>query len=304
MTAQSFSLERAFFDLSYRVKLRVTGNDRLRFLNGQLTNDVRKGTETSAIEACILNAKGKLDAHVFLTVEPEAFLLDADAGLKESLQSRLERYIIADDVKIEDVSDRLSIFHFLDAGSAQFPKDSKIVSANRFGESGSDIWIEANEYDKLFHQWSAALALCDGDCAEIFRIEQGIPRWGRELTGEIIPVEASLEERCIDYEKGCYIGQETISRMKMSGQTNKRLCGLVSLDGSPLIPGMRLVATPENKEVGWVTSAMHSERLGKEIALGYVKRGFNSSGSRVDALKPQDQSVPARVEIVDLPFAG
>src|SRR6202165_435771 len=149
MTAQSFSLKRAFFDLSDRVKLRVSGNDRLRFLNGQLTNDVRRTAEASAMEACILNAKGKLDAHVFLTVEPEAFLLDADAGLKESLQSRLERYVIADDVQIEDVSDRLSIFHFLDAGSAQFPKDSKIVSATRVGESGSDIWIEANQHDQL-----------------------------------------------------------------------------------------------------------------------------------------------------------
>ena len=303
MTAQSFSLERAFFDLSDRIKLRVSGNDRLRFLNGQLTNDVRKATETSAIEACILNAKGKLEAHVFLTVEPDAFLLDADAELKESLQPRLERYIIADDVQIEEVSDRLSIFHVLDALSPELPKGGKIVSANRFGESGGDIWVEANQHDQLFREWSAALAFCDADCAEVFRIEQGIPRWGRELTGEIIPVEANLEERCIDYEKGCYIGQETISRMKMSGQTNKRLCGLVSLDGSPLIPGMRLVAAPENKDVGWVTSATHSKRLGKEIALGYAKRGFNSSKSRLDALKPQDQSVPAHVEVIDLPFA-
>jgi len=304
MTAQSFSLERAFFDLSDRVKLRVRGNDRLRFLNGQLTNDVRKATEASAIEACILNAKGKLDAHVFLTVEPEAFLLDADAELKESLQPRLERYVIADDVQIEDVSDRLSIFHFLDTGSAQFPKQSKIASANRFGESGSDIWVEANQHEQLFRQWSAALAFCDSDCAEVFRIEQGIPRWGRELTGEIIPVEASLEERCIDYEKGCYIGQETISRMKMSGQTNKRLCGLVSVNDSPLLAGMKLFPMgEEKKEAGWITGATHSERLGKEIALGYIKRGFNSSGSRLDALKPQDQSVLAQVEVVDLPFA-
>jgi tRNA-modifying protein YgfZ len=303
MTAQSSSLERAFFDLSDRIKLRVSGNDRLRFLNGQLTNDVRKATETSTIEACILNAKGKLDAHVFLTADPNAFLLDADAELKESLQPRLERYIIADDVQIEDVSDRFAIFHVLDPRSPELPKDGKIVLANRFGDSGGDIWVEANQHDQLFRQWSAALAFCDADCMEVLRIEQGIPRWGRELTGEIIPVEANLEERCIDYEKGCYIGQEIISRMKMSGQTNKGLRGLVSLDGSPLIPGMRLVTAPENKDVGWVTSATHSQRLGKEIALGYAKRGFNSSGSRFDALKSQEEPVPARVEIIDLPFA-
>ena len=301
MTA--FSFERVFFDLSDRVKLRLSGNDRLRFLNGQLTNDVRKATDVSGIEACVLSAKGKMDAHVFVAVEPGAFLLDAAAELKGTLQSRLERYVIADDVQIEDVSDRLSIFHVFAARSPELPKAGRIVSANRFGKSGSDIWVEASQHDQTFRQWSAAWTFCDADCAEVFRIEQGTARWGRELTGEIIPIEANLEERCIDYEKGCYIGQETISRMKMSGQTNKRLCGLVSLDGSPLIPGMRLVAAPENKEVGWITSATHSERLGKEIALGFVKRGFNSSGSKLDALKPQAQSVPTRVEIVDLPFA-
>ncbi len=303
MTAQSFSLQQAFFDLSDRVKIRVSGNDRLRFLNGQLTNDVREATDTSAIEACVLNAKGKLEAHVFVTAESGGFLLDADSELKETLPPRLERYIIADDVRIEDVTDRLSIFHVFGARFPELPKEGRIISANRFGESGSDIWVEGSQHDQMFRQWSAASAFCDANCAEVFRIERGIPRWGRELTGEIIPVEANLEERCIDYEKGCYIGQETISRMKISGRTNKRLCGLVSLDGSPLIPGMRLVTAPENNEVGWVTSATHSERLGKEIALGYVKRGFNSCGSRLDALGPHTQSVAARVEIVDLPFA-
>jgi folate-binding protein YgfZ len=142
------------------------------------------------------------------------------------------------------------------------------------------------------------------DCAEVFRIEQGIPRWGRELTSEIIPIEANLEGRAIDYEKGCYIGQEVISRIKMSGQINKRLCGLVSINDSPLIPGMRLVSkTEERKEVGWITSAAHSQDLGKEIGLGYVKRGFNSPGSELEAGTLEEPSVTARLEIVDLPFA-
>ena len=111
------------------------------------------------------------------------------------------------------------------------------------------------------------------------RIERGIPRWGRELTDQIIPTEANLEATSIDYSKGCYIGQEVISRIKMSGQTNKRLRGLVSLSGTPLQPGMRLAATEdESKEAGWITSAMRSARLGKEIALGYVKRGFDAAG--------------------------
>src|SRR5947209_14101853 len=139
------------------------------------------------------------------------------------------------------------------------------------------------------------------------RIEQGIPRWGREVTAEIIPIEANLEQRTIDYQKGCYIGQEVISRIKMSGQTNKRLCGLISLGDVPLQSGMKLAApSVAGKEVGWITSATHSERLGKEIALGYVKRGFNSAGTTLDAVVPGD-SVTQKpnaisVEVVLLPF--
>jgi folate-binding protein YgfZ len=129
------------------------------------------------------------------------------------------------------------------------------------------------------------------------RIEQGIPRWGKELTNEIIPVEANLEQRCIDYEKGCYIGQETISRMKMSGQRNKELRGLVSLKNIPLASGMRLIG-PEGKEIGWITSATLSGQ--REIALAYVKRGFNSVGSRVEVKSAEEVAVPA--EVVDLPF--
>src|SRR5205807_2601077 len=150
---------------------------------------------------------------------------------------------------------------------------------NRFAGFGWDIWLEAKQRDRIFRQLSEEFDFCDVDCAEVFRIEQGIPRWGRELTAEIIPTEANLEGRAIDYEKGCYIGQEVISRIKMSGQTNKRLCGLISVDDIPLQPGMKLVApSVPGKEVGWITSATRSETIEKEIALGYVKRGFNSAG--------------------------
>jgi len=292
----------AFFDLSARLKLRVSGEDRLRFLNGQLTNDVRKASESNAIEASILNAKGKMDGHVFIVAETESFLLDADPELRESLQARLDRYIIADDVQIADVTDELSIFHLLSRSLPSLENSYRITSANRFAVAGWDIWILGKARDDVLAQLSKEFSFCDCDCAEILRLEQGIPRWGRELTPEIIPVEANLEARAIDYEKGCYIGQETISRMKMSGQQNKRLCGLVPVPDSLLSPGMRLFATTDvGKDVGWITSAGQSSRLRKNIALGYVKRGFNSIGSKLE-VAPDAAATRHQVEIVDLPF--
>jgi folate-binding protein YgfZ len=300
-------LNRAFFDLSRRAKLRVRGSDRERFLNGQLTNDVRKATGARAIEACALNAKGRLNAHLFLRMERDSFLLDAAPELRESLPARLERYIIADDVQIEEVTSQLSLFHIVHQDLPVFPNEFDSVSANRFRGTGRDVWVESTRHDELFRRLSEQFTFCDAECAEVFRIENGIPRWRRELTEEIIPVEANLETQAIDYEKGCYIGQEVISRMKMSAQTNKRLRGLVSLRNAPLVAGMKLFAAGgEKKEAGWITSAANSRRLGKQIGLGYVKRGLNLPGTRLEALDPERASGSGSepVEVVDLPFRG
>jgi tRNA-modifying protein YgfZ len=306
MTSRSETTQAIFLDLSQRAKFRITGADRLRFLNGQITNDLRKASETSAIEACILNAKGKTDAHIFVSASGESFLVDAAADLRKTFNARLERYVIADDVQIEDVTDQCSLFHVLSQQSPAL-ESGRIVSVRRFAEPGWDISVDAAQHGALLQELSLRWTPCDSDAAEVMRIEQGIPRWGRELTGEIIPIEANLEQRTIDYQKGCYIGQEVISRMKVSGQTNKRLCGLTSVDDIPLQPGMKLVApsAPE-KEIGWITSATRSETIGKEIALGYVKRGFNSARTKLGAVTPGDSvseaSQSIRVEVAPLPF--
>jgi tRNA-modifying protein YgfZ len=316
MTLRSQTGQSALFDLSGRAKFRITGMDRLRFLNGQITNDLRKASETSAIEACVLSVKGKTNAHIFVCASGESFLVDAAADLREPLKARLERYVIADDVQIEDVTDQFALFHVF---SQQSPaaESGRMVFVRRFDEPGWDIWIDAAQHDALLQELSARSILCDSDAAEVMRIEQGIPRWGRELTEEIIPIEANLEQRTIDYQKGCYIGQEVISRMKMSGQTNKRLCGLISVDDIPLQPGLKLFPhSAPGKEVGWITSATRSETIGKEIALGYVKRGFNNAGTKLAAASPSGGgldvvtagdsalkgSQPIRVEVVPLPL--
>src|SRR5262249_60129127 len=158
-----------------------------------------------------------------------------------------------------DMTDQLSLFHVL---SQQPPTlaNCRIISVCRFADSGWDIWGNAAQHDALLRELSSEWTPCESVTAEVMRIEQGIPCWGRELTEEIIPIEANLEQRTIDYQKGCYIGQEVISRMKMSGQTNKRLCGLISLDNIPLQPGMKLIApSASGKKAGWITSTTRSQ---------------------------------------------
>src|SRR5450755_869598 len=148
MTQLSNPERGAFFDLSPRVKLRVAGEDALRFLNGQISNDLRKATPNLAIQASILSAKGRLNANVFISSEEDSFVLDADPEVRQALPARIERYIIADDVQVEDVSDRFAIFHITGEVTPVSFRPSRIVQVDRFGCSGWDIWVERAEVER------------------------------------------------------------------------------------------------------------------------------------------------------------
>ena len=287
----------AFFDLSARAKLRVTGADRIRFLNGQTTNDVRKAGPEATQESCVLNTKGHLDAHIFLSATPNDIWIDADQELREPLQTRLERYVIADDVMIEDVTDQFALFHVLADSQPKISGAKFCFRSWRLGIDGWDLWVEVARAEAVKSTLAADYRAMDESEWEVLRIENGIPRWGRELTPEIIPPEANLQMRAIDYEKGCYIGQEVISRMKMSGQTRQRLSGLTS--EIALVPGMEVRAG--TKVVGRVTSAVFSQRMNSHIALAMIKRGYTEPGRLLVTLADGAETT---VEVVALPFSS
>ena len=287
----------AFFDLSARAKLRLTGADRVRFLNGQTTNDVRRARAEVTQESCVLNAKGHLDAYLFLFATPNDIWMDVDQELREQLRFRLERYVIADDVVIEDVADQFAIFHVLADSEPKTAGAKFCLRSRRVGSEGWDLWVESAGAEKMRNVLVADYRAMDENEWEVSCVENGIPRWGRELTPEIIPPEANLQMRAIDYEKGCYIGQEVISRMKMSGQTRQRLCGLVS--EKPLIPGMEL--RTGTKVVGRVTSAVFSERMNSHIALTMIKRGYTDINTSLVTLV---DGAETSVRVVGLPFGG
>ena len=152
MTPEQFQhLEKhgACVDLSARAKWRLSGVDAVRYLNGQVTNDVRKATAHEAIYACVTNAKGKIEGDVFIHVSPDggALLLDAEPSLREPLAARLERYIVADDVELKDASDEWGLLHFSGAATQEFEAWGRgyegifhVVKASRFGMCGFDVW--------------------------------------------------------------------------------------------------------------------------------------------------------------------
>src|SRR2546430_17327646 len=152
MTSARQTGEGVFFDFSGRTKLRITGNHRVRFLNGQITNDVRKATESAATEACVLNAKGKLNADIFLSATSDCFWVDADPDLQKALPARIERYIIADDVQIDDVTDRFSIFHVLSGATPDVAACPPILSTRPFCQTGSGLSADSEFPDAASRQ--------------------------------------------------------------------------------------------------------------------------------------------------------
>jgi tRNA-modifying protein YgfZ len=287
-------------DLSSRAKLRVKGEDRVRFLNGQLTNDLTRAQPGIAIYACVLTAKGKLCADLFVTSSPESFLLDCHPDLRKSVAARLEKYVIADDVEIVDETDELALFHTLTPviPDAVLPEGT-VSRSNRFGTEGHDLLLPV-ALKNLVPQLLKESAIEPAQI-EVLRIERGIPEWGRELSEDVIPNEAALEERAISYTKGCYVGQEVISRLKSLGHVNRHLRGIQLIEGSELHAGDKLI-NPAGKQIGTITSAIHSESANGWIGLVYLKRGFDQSGSHYQVQSADSSDLIGAAEVRSLPF--
>ncbi len=218
-------------------RIRLTGPDAERYLNGQVSNDVRLTEDGRMIEACILDAKGKLQFFVQIHREGEDLVVQGPIELAEELHARLDKYLIADDVELIDESQD-------DEAFITVPNETR-------------------------------------------RILNGTPKWPNEIYPGILPPEAGLEERAISYTKGCYTGQEVISRMKRAGKTNRHLVKL-SLS-KPLIPTTSKLMVGD-KEAGFITSVASHVGEG-EIALGYRLRKFEDH-------REFDIASPASSEII------
>jgi len=255
-----------------RTLLKLTGEDRLRFLNGQVTQDLKKLQPGQAVRAALITAKGKLEADCRIGATSEALYLDTDASLRESIRTRLEKFIVADDVTLEAVSDVFRLAHLPAFASTptDAPKDCLSFSSARFRESGLDLWIPSSS------PWNpAASPLPDW---EPLRIARGLPRWGVDVDTNTLPPEAGFESDAISSTKGCYIGQEVISRLRSVGHVNRHLCVLGSAELGTTPPPLR-VQSRDGKEIGNLSSLAKVNDL--TIALAMVQRSHADPGNSV-----------------------
>ncbi len=250
-------------DFSARCKFRVAGPDAQRYLNGQVTNDVRRLSNEEALWSCVLDNRGRIQAEVWIRRLEDAFLLDGPGPLRETLAARLERYLIADAVEIEDVTDAFHILFFEEETCSLDPLPSGVLRfrASRLGQPGMEFWTHG---DKTLAPggkiWGA-----DDPMVKKLCIERGLPIWGHEINETTLPAEAGLDRAAVDFAKGCYVGQEVVSRMKSIGHPSRVLVRLIAAAKEPPLEEGAKLLDSHGKVVGEVTSAW------EETGLGYVK---------------------------------
>ncbi|GMT49580.1 MAG: aminomethyltransferase [bacterium] len=291
-------------DLSFRDKLTITGEDQCSFLQRMITNDIVGCKVGEGIYAAILTVKGKMLCDMKFYRHEDYLFLDLEPGLGGKVTDILMTHKFMADIQIENMGDSLSLLSLhgpkakgliekvLNTNVPDLPENAHltvereghevlVVRINRTGEEGYDIYMpstHAQSYWDSFIQEGEAhqLKVFGLDALEILRIEAGIPIYGVDMTEATNPFEARLDH-ALDFKKGCYVGQETIARMKWQGHANWFLMGY-ELEGEKCpAPGDSLFN--EDKKVGTISSSTYSPILKKTIAMGRLRKEYKEPGT-------------------------
>lgn len=267
--------EGGWFPVGSRTLVQVSGPDARRYLNGQLTIDVNRLKPRIARAACLLNAKGKIIAPVFIQVTEEGgYLIEGPIELHDEIMARLERYIIADDVTLTDRSGPSMDVHVI---GREAPRNG--ISIVRIGRPGFDVAVAPPDLPEI-----------TAGNREILRIEARHPLWGREMDSDTLVQEARLEERSVDFDKGCYVGQEVVSRLKSVGRVNRRIHVFESAAAPAVLPLNLHADSASGPVAGHLTSIARDFELARTVALGYLHRTFEE-GTAFVAVDPAGQPV-------------
>jgi tRNA-modifying protein YgfZ len=264
--------------------VRVTGSDRIPFVHGQSTNDVRGLPIPGAQRALILNAKGQIEFDIRVFKRTDDLYLQTAPGMGSAVLERLKRYVVFDDVQLEDITDQIRVVHL--TGDAMLEVAARIgfnlegpnvqqlhteidatlltTKIDRGLGIGLDIHVLANKADEL-QQWLEIMGLTPLENLEQARILAGIPDAHTDHFLGMLPQETGLEF-AISYKKGCYIGQEIMARLEARGHTNRQLARIYA--GEKLEAGTELKL--EDRVVGSVGASVQHE--GKWVALAVIRK--------------------------------
>ncbi len=321
--------------------VRITGPDASSWLQSQTTNDVEALTSGQGQHNALLDRQGRLQAHFTLHRWEDEFWMLVEAGQSARLLEQLDAHIFIEEVQVEETGGDLDqvvlqgpnalpfVASFMDSaeavGSALLPRDLHGVhpieilgyevlafNASPTGEDGFVFVLEKGQGKRLM---AALLQESDGqvrvtllEAQEVLRIEAGIPRFGVDMDTSRVISETTLERDCVSYEKGCYLGQEVVARLKAYGSVKRALMGLVfqGMDGFPAQPGRAdgaagLEIRSGEDRIGSMTSWCYSPTLDAPIGLAYLDRDHRSPGAVLE-ITLGDAGVQAQAEVRMLPL--
>ena len=293
----------AWLDLSGRAKIRVTGEDRARLLHAMTSNKVETLKPGEGCYAFFLSAQGRILADVNVLCFEDHFLLDAEPETRTKIYEHLDRYIIVDDVTLEDETDRIATISIEGpqaaaalavlglpepAGLVTLAGDRIVAKLDTTGRGGFFLMIPIEEKDTVTAKLTAAgFSPATPDDARTVRIESGRPRYGEEITERYL-VQETAQLQAVHFSKGCYLGQEIVERVRSRAQIHRVLRKLEIDTDSPPAAGTKLKSG--DTDAAEIASAVFSPASGKTVALAYVRTPFSEPGTSLTF-----EGVPARV---------
>jgi folate-binding protein YgfZ len=305
------------FDMNWQAKLVFSGKDRVRWMNGMVTNNIRDLAPGQGVYAFILTPQGHNQGDLVVYNRSDDLLATTDREQTPKITTLLQRYIIMDKVEIEDISDKLSsiglagpkapeIFASVGLDITQL-QPGEVIETTCLGAKisvardthpqmdGYEIWVAPENTETVWDALAGAGAKPVGsEALEMHRIIRGVPRYGHDLRERDLPQETG-QQHAVSFTKGCYIGQEIVERIRARGNVHRTFIGF-EVQGDPPQPGTKIHTN--DKDVGEITSAVDVPFPDgeKTLALGYLRREVATPGS---ILQIGDQNATVR----PLPFA-
>ena len=284
----------AWLDLSQRGRIRVAGEDRARLLHAMTTNQVQQLKPGQGCYAFFLNAQGRILGDANLFCFEEYLLLDTEPETRKKLSEHLDRYIIADDVTLEDVTDTTAAISIegpraadaLESLGAEVPSEEyswfswgsrTIARVNTTGSVGFCVFVDAVDKADLLARLSN-VPHASAEDARTVRIENGRPRYGEEITERYL-VQETGQLQAVNFHKGCYLGQEIVERVRSRAQIHRVLCRL-EIDSTEIPAAGTKLKIGEN-DAAEIASAVYSPASGEVIALAYVRAPHNQPGTEL-----------------------
>jgi len=276
----------AWLDISARGRIVARGRDRARLLHAITSNEVKKMTPGAGCYAFLLSPQGRIQADLCLFCHADHFLIDVEPELREKAMALIKRYIIADQVELEDVTAGTAAIGLegpgapamLAAMGAPLPEGEyshaawgtmTVAAVTVTGQPGARIYCLAEEAAGLAARLEAAGAAgASAEDARVMRVENGKPRYGDDIGDTRLPQETG-QMHAVSFQKGCYLGQEIVERIRAQGRVNRKLARVVLAGGEIPAAGTKTMVAGAEVEV---MSAVVSPETGEVVALAYVRQ--------------------------------